>query len=128
MKTTNKTVDCFAGRPTAKQSTFKANFNTIIQGRFNKSFLPMTIKVLDLLGIKKTGKANRGGYWVLKCPFHNHGKESHPSLNLHQVTGHYRCHACGKKGGDILDFYMEMTSKNFKEAAIELGAWEEGYE
>jgi DNA primase len=90
---------------------------------FNRYSLPMPIAVLAKLGIKP-GKANRGGFWVLRCPFHKDGKETHPSLNLQQVQGYYRCHACGAKGGNILSFYMGMTGKRFVDAARELGVWE----
>jgi len=90
---------------------------------FNKNLLPMPIVVLDLLGIK-TGKANSGGYWIIRCPEHKEGKEKEPSLNIHQVTGHYKCHACQVKGGDILAFYRMVTGKSFVEAAMSLGAWE----
>lgn len=32
-------------------------------------------------------------------------------MNLHKTSGHYRCHACGAKGSDILAFYMNITGK-----------------
>ena len=111
----NKTAGTSAKRPAA---ILKHHLH------FNRSALPMPIVGLDRLGIK-AGKANRGGFWVLCCPFHKDGREKNPSLHLQQVTGHYRCHACGAKGGNILDFYRAVTGKSFKNAARELGAWEE---
>lgn len=95
----------------------------IRHGRFNRALLPTPLTVLSQLGIHP-GKPNQSGYWKLCCPFHKDGKESNPSLNLHHINGHYRCHACGVKGGDILDFYMQITSLGFIDACIALGAWE----
>lgn len=107
--------------------TIKADYTTkqIVKkesGRFNRELLPMPIVVLDKLGIK-TGKANKGGYWIIQCPVHSDGKEKNPSLNLHQITGGFRCFTCGITG-DLLDFYMLVTGKPFREAAKALGAWE----
>jgi hypothetical protein len=93
------------------------------QGRFVKNLLPTPLTVLHRLGFY-SGKSNAKGYWKLPCPFHKDGKERSPSLNLHKNSGHYRCHACGAKGGDILSFYMNVTGKTFIKAAKELGAWE----
>lgn len=90
---------------------------------YNKMLLPTPIAVLQQLGLP-FGKANFKGYLKLPCPFHKDGAEKNPSLNLHQINGHYRCHACGVKGGNILAFYMSITGKKFKTAAKELGAWE----
>jgi DNA primase len=112
----NKTVGTSAKRPTAK---LKHHW------QFNRSSLPMPIVALQRLGIKP-GKANRGGFWILPCPFHKDGKEKNPSLHLQQVEGYYRCHACGAKGGDVLALYRAITGKSFRDAARELGAWKEG--
>ncbi len=93
------------------------------QGHFNRLKLPNPTKVLHQLGFY-IGKPSAKGYLKLRCPFHKEGNERLPSLNLHQSTGHYRCHACGAKGGDILAFYMEVTGKTFIVSVKELGAWE----
>jgi len=91
--------------------------------RFKREKLPYPIGVLCFLGIKP-GKANRRGYWIIRCPFHKNGQERKPSLNLLQVNGNYLCHACGAKGGDILDFFMKVTGKSFINAIETLGAVE----
>lgn len=109
----------------SNQYTGKTDYNTNqiltkVQGEFNPNLLPMPVVVLDYLD-KKPGKANRGGYLILRCPFHDDTK---PSLNLHQVTGHFLCHACGAKSSNILSYYMKVTGKKFVEAAKALGAWE----
>ena len=94
------------------------------RGRFNRALLPTPLAVLSQLGIRP-GKPNQGGYWKLCCPFHKNGKELNPSLNLHHLNGHYRCHACGAKGGDIVSFYMQITGLGFVDTCITLGAWED---
>lgn len=99
------------------------NSHKIIRGKFNRDLLPRPITVLRQFNIKP-GKINHRGYWQLRCPFHKNANESHPSFNLHHVDGHYRCHACGIKGRDILAFYMHKTGKRFIDAVIALGAWE----
>jgi len=93
------------------------------KGRFNKSKIASPEAVLALLGLIPK-KVNRAGYFELCCPFHKGGKEKHPSLNVHSKDGNYKCHTCGKKGGDILAFYMEVTKENFVAAAKALDAWE----
>ena len=106
------------------QSNNTTNFNARTDlGRFNKRKLPLPIAVLYMLNIC-TGRVNRHGYWIIRCPFHKNGTERTPSLNLHQVNGNFLCHACGTKGGDILAFYMQVTGDKFIDAAKQLGAWE----
>jgi hypothetical protein len=99
------------------------NSKKILRGRFSRALLPAPHFVLKLLGIQP-GRTNNRGYWRIRCPFHKQGKELNPSFNLHHGDGHYRCHACGVKGRDILDFYMCITGKKFIDACIALGAWE----
>lgn len=95
--------------------------------KYNKEKLPSPESVLNILGLKAI-KRNQKGYLVLCCPFHKGGAEKNPSLNLHSSKGHYKCHSCGAKGGSIIDFYIKHTNTSFKEAAKDLGAWEESYE
>lgn len=59
--------------------------------------------------------------WVkVLCPFHNDHK---PSLNISMINGHFKCHACGASGCDVLAFQRLRYQQSFKEAAIALGAW-----
>jgi hypothetical protein len=95
----------------------------LYKGRFNRALLPAPLIVLNQLGIHP-GKINARGYWRLRCPFHKNGEELNPSFNLHHIQGHYRCHSCGAKGRDILQFYRQITGAPFIEAAVALGAWE----
>ena len=54
------------------------------------------------------------------CPFHD---DSSPSLGVNIETGGFKCHACGAKGGDILDFHIQLLGLDFVSAAKDLGAW-----
>jgi len=126
MTTKNKTAERLIHASAAvnlKHHTHYLGYARPTQGRFNRSRLPNPIDVLHQLDII-TEKANSKGYLKLRCPFHKDGNEKTPSLNLHKTTGHYRCHACGTKGTDILAFYMGITDKSFVEAAKDLGVWE----
>jgi len=93
------------------------------QGKFNRAALPALAVVLRKLGMTLPNKVNHAGYFVLCCPFHNNGQEKHPSLNIHAISGFYKCHACGAHGRDALAFYMAVTGKRFSDAARDLGAW-----
>lgn len=112
----------------ANKNIKQYNNNTIIRNKtaksnFNKTKLPAPIIVLNSLGIKPS-KINSGGYWTIHCPFHKNGAEKHPSLNLHHISGHFKCHSCDAKGGDILAFFIKITNKSFINAAKTLNAWE----
>jgi len=106
-----------------KQRADYRGYSRSSQGRFNRFNLPTPILIINHLGLQ-IEKTNAKGYLQLRCPFHKNGNEKTPSLNLHKTTGHYRCYACGAKGGDILAFYISITGKSFVAAAKELGAWE----
>ena len=92
-----------------------------MHNHFNKSKLPSPKTLLAKLGIQ-VGKSNGKGYFVLHCPFH---EDRTPSLNLHSLDGHYRCWSgsCGAKG-DMTNFYMRVTGRQFKDAVKDLGVWE----
>lgn len=61
----------------------------------------------------------RRGWVTLLCPLHD---DTHPSLSVNLSTGGFICHACGAKGGDVLDFHRQRYSLSFTAAAQELGA------
>lgn len=69
---------------------------------------------------------NRGSEWVkVKCCFH---EDRVPSLSLNMLQGHFKCHACGAKGGSILSFHRQRYLLSFVVAARELGALEINHE
>lgn len=58
-----------------------------------------------------------------KCPFH---EDIISSLSVNIKNGGYFCHACGTKGGDVVDFHQRLFEINFIDAAQDLGAWDDG--
>ena len=84
---------------------------------FDKHRLPTPAAYFDLFGPPLTG---RGTWRDAVCPFH---KDTRPSLRVNVDRGHWRCMACGARGGDVLAFHMQRTGQRFAEAARELGAW-----
>nr|MBA3731709.1 hypothetical protein [Gammaproteobacteria bacterium] len=62
-----------------------------------------------------------GDWAAANCPFH---EDTNPSLSVNLVRGGFICHACGAKGGDVLDFHRRLHGMDFVAAAKDLGAWE----
>ena len=81
--------------------------------------LPTSLQYLTERGLLK-GKA-RGEWAAITCPAHKGGAEQTPSLRVSQIDGHYRCHACGVKGGDIVALHRLVTGLGFREAVRDLG-------
>jgi DNA primase len=63
--------------------------------------------VSDFVSLKKKGQ----NLWAC-CPFHN---EKTPSFTVSPNKGFYKCFGCGK-GGDAIDFVMEVEKLNYLEA------------
>ena len=81
--------------------------------------LPTSLQYLTERGLLK-GKA-RGEWAAITCPSHKGGAEKNPSLNVSMIDGHFRCHACGVKGGDIVALPRLITGMGFVEAVRDLG-------
>jgi hypothetical protein len=62
-----------------------------------------------------------GGWAAAQCPFHT---DKYPSLSVSLLHGGYICHACGARGGDVLDFHRQLTGLGFIDAAKDLNTWE----
>ena len=63
------------------------------------------------LTLRKTGRS-----YVGLCPFHG---EKTPSFNVSREKGTYYCFGC-KRGGDVIDFVMEIERVQFAEAVERL--------
>jgi hypothetical protein len=87
---------------------------------FDKALLPTPARYLDSRGLLRADI--RGTWAAIRCPVHKQGGESHPSLRVSLEDGHFRCMACGIKGGDVLALHRAITGLSFIEAATELGA------
>ena len=62
------------------------------------------------------------GEWVsVRCPAHKSGNETHPSMRVSLVDGHFRCMACGVAGGDIVALHRLVTGLGFRDAVRDLG-------
>ena len=86
----------------------------------DRSTLPAPAQYLAKHGLLLTRRPR--GEWVqIRCPVHKGGDEQNPSLGISLVDGHFRCHACGAKGGDIIALHMLATGKRFRDAVADLG-------
>ena len=85
----------------------------------DRESLPTPAQYLTERGLLK-GKAP-GEWAAITCPAHKGGAEQNPSLRVSKIDGHYRCHACGEKGGDIVALHRLITGKGFVEAVRDLG-------
>lgn len=86
--------------------------------RFRRQLLPDATHYYHQEGLKLIG---RGDWRTALCPFH---RDRTPSLSVRVPGGGFCCHACGAKGGDILDFHRRRHGLDFVTAAKELGAWD----
>jgi hypothetical protein len=85
----------------------------------DRSSLPTPLLYLTQQGLVA---AKQFGEWAsIRCPVHKSGAEAHPSLRVALADGHFRCHACGAKGGDIIALHRLATGLGFREAVHDLG-------
>ena len=95
----------------------RGNYN---KGRykFNRQLLPTPAAYYT----QQFAKLRIRSEWVkVRCCFH---EDKVPSLSINMVQGHFKCHACGARGGNILSFHRQRYQLSFIEAARALGAWE----
>ena len=62
----------------------------------------------------------RGEWASIRCPVHKAGAEANPSMGVSLVDGHFRCHACGAAGGDIIALHRLRTGLSFTDAVRDL--------
>ena len=65
-------------------------------------------------------KASVKGWALTCCPFHD---DRHASFAVHLERGAFICHACGARGGDLVDFVRMRDGCDFTTACKTLGAW-----
>lgn len=85
----------------------------------DRESLPTPLQYLSGRGLLK-GKA-RGEWVAIVCPAHKGGTEKNPSMRVSQIDGHYRCMACGARGGDIVALHRLITGLSFGDAVRDLG-------
>jgi DNA primase len=64
------------------------------------------------------GMKRKGDWATVLCPFH---ADHTASLNVNLKDGHFKCFACGAKGGDVLDFVRKRYGLGFVDACKKLG-------
>lgn len=87
--------------------------------KLDRDSLPSPARYLADNGLM--AKRPRGEWVSIKCPTHKAGNEAHASMNVSLVDGHFRCHVCGEKGGDVIDLHRVRTGKGFVDAVRDLG-------
>lgn len=65
-------------------------------------------------------KASGKGWALTLCPFHD---DRRASFAVHLSKGAFICHACGAKGGDLVDFVKLRDGGDFVTACKTLRAW-----
>ena len=116
--TNNK--EAVGGNPAARFSPHKNNVPSASKNQitFDKASLPKPSIVLTKLGIRHT---LNGDWLVAYCPFHKEGREQNPSLRVNATSGHYKCHACGEKGGDVIALYRRAAGTGFGQTLSLMG-------
>lgn len=87
--------------------------------KLNRDSLPSPLRYLTERGLLK--RKPKGEWALITCPTHKGGGEKKPSLNVSMIDGHFRCMACGAKGGDILALHRLVTGLSFVVAVRDLG-------
>jgi hypothetical protein len=85
----------------------------------DRASLPTPLRYLADAGLL-TGRT-RAEWATIRCPAHKGGDERHPSMSVSLADGHFRCHACGAKGGDLIALHRLRTGASFRQAVAELG-------
>jgi len=93
--------------------------NAGVKRTLDRDSLPKPLQYLTEHGRIK-GKP-RGEWAAICCPVHKGGAEKNPSLRVSLVDGHFRCHACGASGGDVIALHRLITGAGFVAAVRELG-------
>lgn len=85
----------------------------------DRGSLPAPLQYLTRRGMLK--REPRGEWAAIPCPAHKGGEEKHPSMSVSLIDGHFRCHACGASGGDVVALHRLITGHGFLDAVRELG-------
>lgn len=78
--------------------------------------LKSRLDILDIAREYVRDLRRAGNSWAALCPFH---EEKTPSFHLRPELGLYHCFGC-QKGGDVINFYMEVEGLDFKQAVESL--------
>jgi DNA primase len=100
-------------------STYQRLSVTGLSKPLDRQSLPAPLRYLSERGLLKRKPS---GEWVaICCPAHKDGAEENPSLRVSLMDGHFRCMACGVRGGDIVALHRLVTGLGFRDAVRDLG-------
>ena len=83
---------------------------------FDRDLLPDPVSYFERQGLTLAG---RGKWRTTACQFHN-GSDS---MRINTASGGWVCMSCNAKGGDVLDYHMQVHGLEFVDAVRQLGAW-----
>ena len=92
---------------------------SIARRSLDRESLPTPIQYLKERNLLP--RSSHGDWVAITCPAHKGGDEKTPSLRVQIVDGHFKCLACGVKGGDVLALHRLITGVGFLDAVRELG-------
>lgn len=87
--------------------------------KLDRQSLPSPLQYLTSLGM--ITRKPRAEWATIKCPVHKAGAEANPSMGVSMIDGHFKCMACGSKGGDIVALHRLITGMGFMDAVRDLG-------
>jgi CHC2 zinc finger len=87
---------------------------------FNRELLPDPESYFESHGHTLFGKSRTR--FRTDCTIHG---GANPNLSVLRDSGAFFCFSCGAKGGNVLDFEMQVTGCDFVTAAKALNAWTE---
>jgi hypothetical protein len=91
-------------------------------GKLDRSSLPTPRSYLERRNLLSAGQSRHRSGWIsIRCPVHKGGDEQHPSMRVSLADGHFKCHACGASGGDIIALHRLATGMGFLNAVADLG-------
>ena len=85
----------------------------------DRDSLPTPAQYLSHRGLSK--RKPRGEWVAITCPVHAGGNERTPSMRVNLIHGHFKCMACGEKGGDVIALHRLITGASFMAAVLDLG-------
>jgi len=100
-------------------SLYRAIFEGSRSKSLDRNSLPSPRQYLSGRGLLKYEP--KGEWALICCPAHKGGEERNPSMGVSLIDGHFRCHACGAKGGDVIALHRLITGLGFRDAVRDLG-------
>jgi CHC2 zinc finger len=96
-----------------------------IQFHFHKELLPPPRAFYER-ELGRLSRPDRKNWASARCPFHqSKSKGKSRSFYVNLESGGFNCFGCGVHGGDVLAFVRLRDGLGFKEAAQQLGCWDE---